>query len=378
MDGANSSSFASVLYYESWEKPLALPGDIGAGARRLNPDSPPPPPPRLSHLSGVAQLARDKLSLQRLACSSGKGRFCSFSKIYHQYFFVSKALVLVLLLNALYSAALYGVAGEVLKTVVGEEYFLTRCLLIHGVTQLLFPIGGHVADMYVGRHNMVRFSLWVAWMAFGVLAVAFSVDGLDNNINRANRYVFLPLCFLLLSVSYVCFMSNIIPFGMDQLQGASHVHYSSFFYWWYWTLNIGLVIVDLPEACGTNELTILVQASIGVLCITVALVLDALCKHWFVIEPTSSKTNPLQQIFTISKHILLKSSRPQDQYIPSTVLHELNLAKRNRLELAKKRYGGKYDTEDVENVRTFFQMLAVLFVIGFPIFTYAGVSCSTS
>ena len=45
---------------------------------------------------------------------------------YHRYFFPSKSLVLVLLINALFSTALYGVSSEVLKLVLGPEFVL-RC-----------------------------------------------------------------------------------------------------------------------------------------------------------------------------------------------------------------------------------------------------------
>ena len=66
------------------------------------------------------------------------------------------------------------------------------------------------------------------------------------------------------------------------------------------------------------------------------------------------------------------------QRIPSVVRHELNEGRVSRLDLAKRRYGGKYETEEVENVRTFFRMIAVLFALGFPVFSYAGVSSMVS
>lgn len=299
-----------------------------------------------------------------------KGKYCC--KWYHRYFFASKSLVLVLVLNALFSTALYGVTSEVLKLVIGPEFVLARNLVIHGVTQIMFPVAGHVADSYAGKHNVIRFSLWVGWVGFAVMGVCFSLETFDDDINTLNKFFVMPAIFVLLSVSYISFTATIIPFGMDQLQGASHIHHRSFFYWWYWTLNVGVIIVNVPQYCQTRvEMGVTIQAEIGIVCMSVALILDALFKHWFVIEPKCSKNNPIKQIVRILRETRAKKKK---HWIPSSVRHELDMRRLSRLDLVKKRYGGKYETEEVEDVRTFFRILLVLCSVGFPIFSYAGVS----
>ena len=292
-------------------------------------------------------------------------------KWYHRYFFASKSLILVLVINALFSTALYGVTSEVLKLVIGPEFVLTRNLVIHGVTQILFPLAGHLADSHVGKHNVIRFSLWVGWIGFAMMGIFFSIETFDDRINFLNRYFLMPLIFVFLSVAYICFTATIIPFGLDQLQGASHVHHRSFFYWWYWTLNVGVILVNVPQYCQTRtELGVTIQAEIGIVCLSAALILDALFKHWFTIEPKSSK-NPIRQIVRILSET---RERRRGQWVPSSVRHELDLRRLSRLDLVKRRYGGKYETEEVEDVRTFFRMLLVLCSVGLPIFSYAGVS----
>ena len=316
-------------------------------------------------------------SLQEVvACTNSNKCMCSCRKIYHQYFFVSKALYLVLLLNGLFSTALYGVTSEVLKVILGDEFVLTRNLVNHGVTQILFPVAGHIADTYIGRHNIIRFSLWLAWVGFAIMSISFSLDSFDDDISMTNRFAILPVSFTLLTISNVCFMSNIIPFGMDQLQGASHVHYRSFFYWWYWTLNAGVLVVNIPQYCtGKVEMSVTIQSGIGIICVSAALILDVLLKHWFVIEPSSLKSNPLQQSVKILRPI---ATAPKTQRVPSAVRHELDMGQLSRLDLAKSRYGGKYETEEVEDVRTFFRIVLVLCSVGFPVFSYAGVSNKSS
>lgn len=299
-----------------------------------------------------------------------RGRFCC--RWYHRYFFFSKSLVLILIINALFSTALYGVTSEVLKLIIGMEFVLTRKLVIHGVTQIMFPITGHLADSYFGKHNVIRFSLWVGWVGFAILGVFFSLETVDKRIGIINKFLLMPIIFILLSVSYVSFMATVIPFGMDQLQGASHIHYRSFFYWWYWTLNIGAILVNVPQYCQTRmEMEVTIEAEIGIVCLSVALILDALFKHWYITETNMPKKNPIKQIFKI---LLQMKSRKKSQWIPSSVRHELDLQRLSRLDLTKKRYGGLYDTEEVEDVRTFLRILLVICSVGLPIFSYAGVS----
>lgn len=298
------------------------------------------------------------------------GKFCC--KWYHRYFFVSKSLILILLINALFSTALYGVTSEVLKLVIGLEFVLTRNLVIHGVTHMMFPIAGHLTETYFGKHNVIRFSLWVGWVGFAIMGLFFSLESVDERVHIINKFLVMPIIYVLLSVSYISFNATVIPFGMDQLQGASHIHYRSFFCWWYWTLHVGAILVNVPQYCESRmEIGVTIQAEIGIVCVSIALILDALFKCWYIIEPKAPEKNPLKQIFKI---LLQIKSRKKTQWIPSSVRHELDLGRLSRLDLAKKRYGGQYDTEEVEDVRTFFRVLLVLCSVGLPVFSYAGVS----
>lgn len=314
--------------------------------------------------STIGSLCRSEKPLR-----DPRRKFCC--RWYHRYFFISKSLVLILIINALFSTALYGVTSEVLKLIVGMEFVLTRKLVIHGVTQIMFPITGHLADSYFGKHHVIRFSLWVGWVGFAIMGV-FSLETVDKRIGIINKFLLMPIIFILLSVSYISFTATVIPFGMDQLQGASYIHYRSFFYWWYWTLNIGVILVNVPQYCQTRtEMGVTIQAEIGIVCLSVALILDALFKYWYIIEPRAPQKNPIRQIFQI---LLQMKSRKKTQWIPSSVRHELDLQRLSRLDLTKRRYGGQYDTEEVEDVRTFFRILLVICSVGLPIFSYAGVS----
>lgn len=344
----------------------------------------PPPPPILGVVTPHRESVGDKIRKKTrysynamkdacitryIICSAIN---CDCRNIYHKHFFWSKATTLILLVNALYSIALGGVTGQLLEVIFGSEYTIAQVLVLYGVSQVLFPIAGHMADSYIGRHTVLRFSLWCAWIAFAFVGIMVSLDSYDNSINSINRYMTLPIACLLLSISYMCYMANIIPFGLDQLQGAPHIHYSSFLYWWYWTVKIGNLLVAIPLNCSKQvEMDILIQAGIGVLCITMGLLFDAVFKDLLVLEPCCSKQgNPLRQIARVMSYII---NMPSHQYVPSSVRHEIDFTNYSRLDLAKKRYGGKYETEQVEDVRTFFSILMIVVSVGTIIVTSAMV-----
>ena len=297
---------------------------------------------------------------------------CDCSTIYHKYFFWNKSTIVVLLMNALYSTALCGVTASMLEIIFSLDNALAQAVVLYGVSQILFPIAGHIADSYVGRHTVLRFSYWTAWIAFAFVGIMISLDSYDNSINSINRYMTLPLACLLLSTSYMCYMANIIPFGLDQLQGAPHFHYTSFLHWWYWTVKFGGIAVALPLDCfSLLEMSILMKAGLGLLCLTIVLLLDAMFKDWLVLEPCCSKQeNPLRQIAKVMNYII---NMPSHQYVPSSVRHEIDFTSYSRMDLAKKRYGGKYETEQVEDVRTFFRILILLLSVGTIIITSAMV-----
>ena len=84
-------------------------------------------------------------------------------------------------------------------------------------------------------------------------------------------------------------------------------------------------------------------------------------RRWFYNEPAHQ--NPYKTVYDVirfvknHKHPLRPSAFTYcDNYIPS------------RLDFAKERYGGQFTTEQVENVKTFFRILLILFAVG-PVFS---------
>ena len=95
--------------------------------------------------------------------------------------------------------------------------------------------------------------------------------------------------------------------------------------------------------------------------IIILLIISWKKRHWFFTE--AGQENPYKTVFEVinfarkHKYPLQRSAFTySDKYIPS------------RVDFAKERYGGPFTTEQVENVKTFFRILIVLFAMG-PLYT---------
>ena len=97
------------------------------------------------------------------------------------------------------------------------------------------------------------------------------------------------------------------------------------------------------------------------LVLTIILIISCWKHRWFYNEPAHQ--NPYKTVYNVIKFVKHHKYPLQpsaftycDNYIPT------------RLDFAKERYGGPFTTEQVENVKTFFRILLILFAVG-PVFS---------
>jgi hypothetical protein len=111
--------------------------------------------------------------------------------------------------------------------------------------------------------------------------------------------------------------------------------------------------------CSSSNLKTfaLVATVLFITLMAVLLLIGCLKRQWFHIEP--GRQNPYKTVYNVinfaksHKHPLRRSAfTHNDNYIPS------------RLDFAKERFGGPFTTEQVENVKIFLRMLAILLAIG--------------
>ena len=85
-------------------------------------------------------------------------------------------------------------------------------------------------------------------------------------------------------------MVNTIPFGTDQMLGASSEEISAFIHWFVWAMYTGMasgyILVNSLHCTGMgDDQASLVSMLFAVAVSSDALCLDFLCRNWLVIEP---------------------------------------------------------------------------------------------
>ena len=165
--------------------------------------------------------------------------------------------------------------------------------------------------------------------------------------NSVDSYIMLSvisISIILHQLGLSLFEANAIQFGVDQLQFASNDETSKFVNWYYWALNILLLIpgVLIPHA-PLGFFILLGICSLFCTC----------CKRHYVREPVG-RVNPVKHIVKVLRYVrrhtapVFRSAFTYGEGPPS------------RLDLAKERYGGPYTTEEVEDVKSFGRILLVI------------------
>ena len=152
------------------------------------------------------------------------------------------------------------------------------------------------------------------------------------------------------------FLSNIIQFGMDQLQDAPTTEVTSFIVWYIWTWSFSIIfgVIWSSCLCGTYKLvaTLVFPTSVGL-----ALCLDGGFNHWLVKEPVGR--NPFRLFFGVLRYAV-KNKYPR-QRSAFTYWEDKPYS---RIDLAKNKYGGPFTTEQVEDVKIVLRILAILIIAG--------------
>ncbi len=238
---------------------------------------------------------------------------------------------------------------------------------------LFYPLAGYLADVRYGRYKVVRCSVCTTWC--GLLTVL--VIGVFANVIIVLFFQSLPLIslivvngalgiFLLISllISFAGFLANVIQFGVDQLNDSPSRDSFLFIHWFLFTLYIGISFGKLvwSAAIASSYFSLLLFALVLLflfICIPVTFCVAK--RRWFVID--TGIGNPYKEVarvvgFARRNKIPIQRS--------AFTFWEDDLP--TGLDLGKDKYGGPFTTEQVENVKSFFGIIVLLFSIG-PFFT---------
>ncbi|NWY56511.1 S15A3 protein, partial [Chionis minor] len=224
------------------------------------------------------------------------------------------ACVAVLVVEGLERAAFFGIAANLVLYLTsgtfgwGGSQASCACLLFLGASYLLSPVGGWLADVYLGRYATVVTSFSLYLLAASLLPVTAWPDGrlsvcgqlpaaTTRNCSRQGggtcqgqppeQYcaptIYSGLLLVALGASSV--RANLTPFGADQVRHQGGDATRRFFNWFYWSINIGAIFSLLVVAFVQQNISFLVGYLIPVACLALALLIFLLATPTFVTKP---------------------------------------------------------------------------------------------
>ena len=264
-------------------------------------------------------------------------------------------------------------------------------LLFDSLPKMLYPFAGWLADGKLGRYKVMRYSLWMMWVGSFLLIIASIVkyvvamqspsDGDWEIIVRCLLPVYVVI-YLISAVGTAGYHVNVIPFGIDQMEGASGEEISSYIYWYYWTrnFNFGTIVqatlqlmllkycIDGDPRSSDRQMIDFSVMLFQMLFITAAICLD------FTFSTKLHKDVKLHSTVKKVKNItafILRHSQPVGHRRAHTFTYETPPA---RSDFAKNSYGGHFEEDEVEEVVSFWRIIVILLAGSFGVFVIQTVS----
>ena len=119
---------------------------------------------------------------------------------------------------------------------------------LQGVLFSLYPLVGHLTDVYLTRYRSLKWSFGILISVICVTFVCFGIDTAIENtsdaIHESRTYwlaIRIPIAMvcLLYFIGLGLFQANAIQFGLDQLLEAPTPKLIAFIHWYYWAQNVG-------------------------------------------------------------------------------------------------------------------------------------------
>ncbi|NXX39341.1 S15A3 protein, partial [Tricholaema leucomelas] len=181
-------------------------------------------------------------------------------------------------------------------------------LFFLGASDLLSPVGGWLADVYLGCRGTLLLSFSLCLLVACLLPVATTLDGRlslcgqlpPGTIQNCSwnhggvcqgqppQLYCAPTIYaslLLLALGLSSIKANLSPFGADQVKDQAGNATRCFFNWFYWSINMGAVFSLLLVAFVQQNISFLATYLIPVACLALALLIFLLATPTFLTKP---------------------------------------------------------------------------------------------
>ena len=260
------------------------------------------------------------------------------------------------------------------NTIGGYLYFVVLSTL-KGLSYLLYPLCGWIAEICSSKFKLIQCS----FVLMLISSITISIDGLLQIIKKyefEGKLIVTQVLFVVSGlIALGLYEANAIQFGMDQMLDASSEQLSSFIHWYFWCIDIGSLIIysavvvafyfweqfkfDDDNIAETSSLHLFGWILVILSCIQILLSITGIFLTFTAtkclgIQQTSR--NPLKMIVKVlvfafkHKYPIKRSAFTYwENDIPS------------RIDLGKEKYGGPFTYEQVEDVKTMFRLLLLMF-----------------
>ena len=236
-------------------------------------------------------------------------------------------------------------------------------LTVQGLLFLLYPLLGHLTDVYLTRYHSLKLSYGLVIFAICVIIVLIGIDVAASSIwnfqefHKRDTATIWIICIIVNMAGIGLFQANAIQFGLDQLLEAPTPKLIVFIHWYYWAQNVSALAVFYIYISGfsafeTNKV-IWGTLSIALLIAVVNCFHHKFCNTHMYIQKAGH--NPFKNIYKVLKYSW-KHNVPEHR--SAFTYWEEDIPR--RIDLGKHKYGGPFTNEEVEDTKTFLRILPLL------------------
>ena len=221
------------------------------------------------------------------------------------------------------------------------------------------PLIGWLADVRFGRYEIIKFGSFFSFLASILYYFAMLTGEGDSTLSN----VLLSVVIVIVGFGYTCYLAAMLPFITDQIIGATSDELSAVVRWYYLIKYFGASLSNTSiYFCRVSNLENICISSTLTFALPLALIIisDCLCQQW--LDRTHRVTNPIKLIIQVLNYTR-KHSYPERRSAFTYIDEE----QPTRMDYGKKKFGGPFTEEEVEDVKTVLRLLPLVICLSLSV-----------
>ena len=241
--------------------------------------------------------------------------------------------------------------------------FVFECL--HDSLWAVLLLTGWIAESWLGRYRAIVVGLLFGTVSNMAFLAAFVF--LQFSWTHIPAIVFAVAALVIGTVGFGSLYTNMLPFSLDQMIGASAESLGAAVQWYYWGFNFPLFLlgilqcVPIPQSLQFLDVLPVLLMTLGTLCLVAVLLMDLFGHKWLETDHTTG--NAIKLIFQVLNYAR-KNKCPRRR----SAFTYLDEEQPSRLDFGKSKFGGPFTEEEVEDVKTVFRVLPIVIISVFGAF----------